>query len=96
MDQSKYGVKGNEYEGIYFSEYEIPNTVFIEHIRVEISRQNSNLLEIKKKMVEKVKEKGGSAIGKFQYGQRKHRPLELVFSFKWDTESWYGEGDIVK
>ena len=96
MSNNNYGVSGNEYQGVFFSELTIPNAVIIEHIKVEISRQNSNLVEVKNKMVEKAKAIDGTAISGFRYGQRKHSFLELVFSFKWDTESWYGEGDVIK
>ena len=95
MEESDFKKKGYDFEGVFFSEQEIPGRV-IEHIKVEISRQNSNLTEIKRKMVEKVKELGGKSISKFKYGQRKHKAWELVFTFKWDTESWYGEGDVLE
>ena len=35
---------------------------------------------------------GANAILAFKYGQRAHTWLEQLFSFKWDSESWYGEG----
>ena len=36
-----------------------------------------------------------NAIINFKYGQRAHQWGEKAFTFKWDTESWYGEGDAV-
>ena len=95
MDGNIAKEKGYVFQGIFFSEQEIPGRI-IEHIKVEISRQNSNLIEIINKKVEKVKELGGKSISNFKYGQRKHKAWELVFTFKWDTESWYGEGDVIE
>lgn len=38
---------------------------------------------------------GANVIQNFQYGQKAHKWWELVFTFKWDTESWYGAGDAI-
>lgn len=38
---------------------------------------------------------GSRAIMNFRYGQRAHTWWELVFTLKWDTESWYGTGEAV-
>ncbi len=92
--ETKYGVKGNSLDGIFFTESEIPNTNIVKHLHVEISRQNSNLTEVKKELVRQAKNLGAVAIMNFKYGQKKHSTLALL-SFKWDTESWHGEGDAV-
>ncbi|PYL74195.1 MAG: hypothetical protein DMF26_11770 [Verrucomicrobia bacterium] len=34
-------------------------------------------------------------IQRFEYGQRAHNWWDLIFSFKWDTESWHGSGEAV-
>jgi len=94
--EEKYGVKGTICDDIFFTENSISNSTFIEHLNVEISRQNSNLSEVKKELARKVKAKGGNVLINFKYGQKKHQWWQLVFTFKWDTESWHGEGDVVK
>jgi uncharacterized protein YbjQ (UPF0145 family) len=47
-------------------------------------------------MAREAKSIGANAIMNFKYGQKKHKTWELVLTFKWDTESWHGEGDAVK
>lgn len=69
-----------------------PNTHTLRTLRVERSRQNSNLAEIKGLMAAEAKAVGSNAILAFKYGQRAHTWREQLLSFKWDSESWYGEG----
>ena len=89
--ETKNNIKGNTYSDIFFSEQNIDNMRVLKHIHVKISRQNSNLLEIKDRMVKEALSVGANAIVNFKYGQRKHK----VFSLQWDSESWHGEGDAV-
>ncbi len=92
----KYGIKGTEKDGIFFSENAPTSFRILKYIKVEISGQNSNLIDIKREMAIKAKEVGANSIINFQYGQRSHKWWELLFTFKWDTEFWYGEGKAVK
>ncbi|MBF0467045.1 MAG: hypothetical protein HQK94_18415 [Nitrospirae bacterium] len=94
--ETLYGVTGTIFNNIFFTESFIANAAQLKRIRVEISRQNSNLTKIKEKMANEAKVVGATAIMNFKYGQRAHKRWDLVFSFKWDTESWYGEGDAIK
>ncbi len=93
--ETRYGVRGTITDDIFFTEDAIQNSGIQKHIHVEISRQNSNLTEVKKQMAAEAKQIGAVAIMNFKYGQKKHNTLQLVFSFKWDTESWHGEGDAI-
>lgn len=93
--ETRFGVKGTVLDNIFFTEDIIPNAKHIKHLHVEISRQNSNLSEVKEKLASEAKALGASAIMNFKYGQKKHKTWELVLSFKWDTESWHGEGDAI-
>lgn len=88
-------LKGNTLQGVFFTEAEISSLPVIKHILVEISRQNSSLTQIKEKMALEVKSLGGNAVMNFKYGQKAHKGMKLLNPFKWDTESWYGEGDVV-
>jgi hypothetical protein len=94
--EERYGVKGTISDGIFFTESSIPNILTLQHFHVEISRQNSNLAEVKELLAKKVISAGGNVLMNFSYGQKKHQWWELVFTFKWDTESWHGQGDAVK
>jgi hypothetical protein len=89
--EERFGVRGNEHDGVFFSEQAVTEGIEVRPIRVEISRQNSDLNAIKKKMAGEAQQAGANVIGSFAYGQRKH-PWWKLFLFKWDTESWYGEG----
>jgi G:T/U-mismatch repair DNA glycosylase len=94
--ETMYGVKGTLQDGIFFTEESIPSATAIQQIKVEISRQNSNLMEVKARMAAQAKQLGANAIMSFKYGQKPHKWYEQVFTFKWDTESWHGEGVAVK
>jgi uncharacterized protein YbjQ (UPF0145 family) len=88
-------VKGTVCNGVFFTEASVPTVPTIRHLQVRISRQNANLTDVKERLAAQAKALGASAIVNFRYGQRKHEWWELVFTFKWDTESWHGEGDAV-
>jgi hypothetical protein len=90
------GARGNWHQGVFFTEGVIrPVAQSRGRIQVEISRQNSNLTEVKNEMARQAAAQGANVIHNFQYGQKAHNWWELVFSFKWDTESWYGTGEAI-
>jgi hypothetical protein len=93
--EERFGVLGSTTEGIFFTESQIEGGTVLGPISVEISRQNANLRDIKQRMAGDATNRGATAISAFRYGQRKHSPLQLLL-FKWDTESWYGEGIAVR
>ncbi len=94
--ESRFGVEGTLCKGVFFTEQSIPGSTTIRHLHVEISRQNSNLSEVKERLAAQAIQIGATAISNFRYGQKAHKIWELVLTFKWDTESWHGEGDAVK
>lgn len=94
--ETRLGVKGTLCDDVFFTESSITGIALIKQIHVEISRQNSNLFEVKRQMAREAKSIGANAIINFKYGQKKHKTWELILTFKWDTESWHGEGDAVK
>ncbi|NDC23705.1 MAG: hypothetical protein EBZ49_06190 [Proteobacteria bacterium] len=90
------GAYGNWYKGVFFTEgvVRVPSSAS-GRIVVEINRQNSNLTEVKNEMAQQAASRGANVIQNFKYGQKAHNWRDLVFSFKWDTESWHGSGDAV-
>ena len=88
----RYDVKGTEQDGVFFTEQSVLDGVSRGPVKIEISRQNSNLVEVKKRLAAMADERGANVIADFKYGQRKHKTWQQVIGFKWDTESWYGEG----
>jgi len=94
--ETRNGLTGTMVRGIFFTEESISGVSTIKHLRVEISRQNSNLMEVKENLAAEANSIGANAIINFRYGQQAHKRWELVLTFRWDTESWYGEGDAVK
>jgi hypothetical protein len=96
MMEQRAGVSGTVLNDVFFTEKPIPGATVLKHLRVEISRQNSNLSEVKEQLSEKARHRGANALMNFRYGQKKHRWWQLIFLFKWDTESWFGEGDAVE
>jgi len=92
----RFGVRGTVYDGVFFTEAQIPGATVVRHLNVEISRQNADLSQVKQRLAEEAHDSGATTIMNFRYGQRKHKWWELLFTFKWDTESWHGAGDAVK
>jgi hypothetical protein len=93
--ERRFGVRGIISNGSFFTEETIHNAHIIKPLSVEISRQNSNLDEVKRNLAQLAISIGATVIMNFRYGQKKHEWWELIFTFKWDTESWHGEGDAV-
>ena len=92
--ETRFGVKGTVCDGVFFTESALTGAAVVRHLRVEISRQNANLFQLKKRMAGEAQRVGANAIMNFRYGQRAHRGLKLL-ALKWDTESWHGEGEAV-
>ncbi len=86
---------GVAHDGVVFFEGVVDRPVVI-RIRVEISRQNSNLSEVKSAMAARAKAVGSDTICGFRYGQVAHSWWKQLFTFAWDSESWFGEGDAVR
>lgn len=90
-------VPGAWFEGVYFTEAPlVAERIDEKLLHVEISRQNSNLRAVKKKLADAVRKRGGDALVGFTYGQKSHGVLQQVFTFKWDTESWHGSGYVAR
>jgi hypothetical protein len=94
--ETRFGVRGTICDGVFFTENAIPSAPVLRHVHVEVSRQNADLTEVKTRLAQQAKTLGATAIVNFRYGQKKHEWWKLMFTFKWDTESWHGEGDAVK
>ena len=94
MKETRFGVQGTLNAGVFFTESIIPRATTKRHIRVEISRQNANLHDIKGNLARAATRVGANAVQSFKYGQRSHRWWEYL-TFKWDSEAWFGEGDAV-
>lgn len=87
---------GNWHEGVFFTEGVVRSAGKpVGPVKVEISRQNSNLAHVKSEMARQAKAKGANVIQLFRYGQKAHKWWELIFTFKWDSESWYGSGEAL-
>jgi hypothetical protein len=82
--------RGTWLDGVFFCEAPLVGQT-VQPVKAEISRQNANLGLVKSELARLARSKNANAVAQFRYGQRSHRPLELL-KFKWDTESWFGEG----
>lgn len=93
--ETRFGVKGTLCDGVFFTEDAIPGATRRKSVSVEISRQNANLGEVKRRLASAAKAHGSTAVQNFKYGQRAHRWWTHIIDLKWDSESWYGEGEAV-
>lgn len=89
---------GTWHDGVFFTEQNVDESRLVaDHpLNVEISRQNSDLRQVKARLADDVKRLGGNVLAGFQYGQRSHPVWKQILTFKWDTESWHGRGYAAK
>lgn len=85
----RFGRKGTEKDGIFFTEGPIENGVKLGEVRAESRRQNVNLDELKSELARKVKGLGGNALENFNYVQQ-----GTVFSFS--STRWKASGVAVR
>ncbi len=83
--------QGTMVEGIFVTEDEISESYEnIGIIQVKSLRMNSNLSELKKKLVRIAKLKKADAIICYKYGQKR-----TILSL-WDDTKWYAEGRAIR
>jgi hypothetical protein len=92
MTHEWHGVRGTLHQGVFVTEADLPGEE-LGPVSVTIGRQNANLDEVQKQLAHEAIRRGANAVTRFQYGQRKHGPVKLMNPFRWDTESWFGEGE---
>lgn len=85
----KYGRKGTEVDGIFFTEGEIEGAQFIGAAKVSSDRQNIKLETLKKDLAAEVKAKGGNALDNFKYVQK-------ASAFSFSSVRWVTTGRVVK
>jgi len=85
----RFGRKGTEYDGVFFTEGPIPVGVKLGELKVESRKQNTNLEELKKQLASQVKRLGGNALENFNYVQQ-----GTVLSFS--STRWRATGTAVK
>src|SRR3954465_12364032 len=92
MTHEWHGARGTLQDGVFITEADLPGTA-LGPVKVEISRQNSNLNEVKHRLALQASRLGANAISGFRYGQRRHSVLTYLNPLRWDTEGWYGQGE---
>lgn len=85
----RFGRKGTEFNGVFFTEGPIQNAEFLGTFEEISNRQNASLDEFKKVISAKVLAKGGNAVDNFKYVQQ-----GTVFS--WSSTRWKVTGRILK
>jgi hypothetical protein len=85
----RFGRKGTEYEGVFFTEGPIVGGTKLGDLKVESRRQNTNLDELKQQLAFQVKNLGGNALENFNYVQQ-----GTVFSFS--STRWRATGTAVR
>lgn len=85
----RYGRKGTEFDGVFFTEGPIVGGVKLGELKVESRKQNTNLDELKQQLASQVKRLGGNALEHFNYVQQ-----GTVFSFS--STRWRATGTAVR
>jgi hypothetical protein len=92
MTHEWHGVRGTVHDGVFVTESDLPGES-LGSVSATIGRQNADLNQVKHKLAQEAAKRGGNAVALLQYGQRKHGPMKLMNPFRWDTESWFGQGE---
>jgi hypothetical protein len=90
-----HGARGTMHRGVFITEQELPGED-LGVLSVSIGRQNADLGQIKEQLAAKAVAQGANAIARLSYGQRKHGAGQLINPLRWDTESWFGEGQALR
>ncbi len=85
----RYGRKGTDHDGIFFTEGVISGGSRIRDLQVESRKQNVNLDQLKTEIAKQVKQLGGNALDNFNYVQQ-----GTVFSFS--STRWRVSGTAVR
>lgn len=85
----RYGRKGTEHDGIFFTEGVIEGASILGSAEAISNRQNIPLDELKTTLAAKVKAAGGNAIDNFKYVQK-----GTVWSFS--SIQWKATGRVLK
>jgi hypothetical protein len=85
----KYGRKGTDVGGIFFTEGEIVAARVIGEAKVSSDRQNISLEKLKNDLAAEVKAKGGNALDNFKYVQK-------ASAFSFSSTRWVATGRIVE
>lgn len=85
----KYGRKGTEVEGIFFTEGQIDSARFIGDAKASSDQQNISLEKLKAVLAADVKAKGGNALDNFKYVQK-------ASTFSFSSTRWVATGRIVQ
>jgi hypothetical protein len=90
-----HGARGTLHQGVFVTEGDLPGQS-LGGISVSIGRQNATLDQVKDRLAVEAARRGANAVIHFRYGQQKHGPVQLLNPFRWDTESWHGEGEAMR
>jgi hypothetical protein len=90
-----HGARGTIHRGVFITEQELPGDD-LGSLSVTIGRQNADLGQLKEHLATEALRRGANAVAVLSYGQRKHGPGQLMNPFRWDTESWFGEGQALR
>lgn len=85
----RFGRKGTECDGIFFTEGPISGGTRLGSLMVESRKQNTSLDELKRELAAKVRNLGGNALDEFNYVQQ-----GTVFSFS--STRWRASGNAVR
>jgi hypothetical protein len=85
----RYGRKGTEHDGIFFTEGVIEGSSVVGDVEAISNRQNVPLDELKTALAAKVKAAGGNALDNFKYVQK-----GTIWSFS--STQWKATGRAVK
>jgi hypothetical protein len=85
----KYGRKGTEVSGVFFTEGQLEIGEFLGNAEAISNRQNASLDQLKEDLAKKVLASGGNCLDQFKYVQK-----GTVFSFS--STQWKATGRIMK
>jgi hypothetical protein len=85
--EKRYGVRGHDFDGIFFTEDSLESAVTLGMVQAVSNKQNTSLDALKSTMARDAKSKGGNVVSSFKYGQK-----GTAFSFS--STQWNASGVV--
>jgi len=85
--QKRYGVRGHDFDDVFFTEDTIESAVTLGMVQAVSNKQNTSLDALKNTMAKEAKSKGGNVISSLKYGQK-----GTIFSFS--STQWNALGVV--
>lgn len=87
MLERKYGIRGHEFDGVFFTEDSVEGGRSLGKVSAQSDRQNTNLDALKRQLARSARAKGGNVVANFTYVQK-------AAAFSFSSTRWSTSGQV--